>query len=80
MGKEYVKAVLPAASTEDPTHDKVMWKRPDEQGGSGLEGPPGPTRASTPKPESVCLSYYFMPFINSSDINHLSLEKINLGL
>ena len=33
-----------------------MWKRPDEQGRSGLEGPPGPARASTPKPESVCLT------------------------
>ena len=42
------------ASTGDPTHDKVMWRRPDRQGGSGLEGLPGPARASTPKPESVC--------------------------
>ena len=33
---------LPGASTGDSTHDKVMQKRPDEQGGSGLEGPPGP--------------------------------------
>ena len=40
----------------DPTHDKVMRKRLDEQGISGLKGPPGPTRASTPKPESVCLT------------------------
>ena len=31
-------------------------ERPDEQGRSGLEGPPGPARASTPKPESVCLT------------------------
>ena len=34
---------LLGASMGDPTHDKVMWKRPDEQGGSGLEGPPGPS-------------------------------------
>ena len=40
----------------DPTHDKLMWKRPDEQGGSGLEGIPGPARASTLKPESACLT------------------------
>ena len=40
----------------DPTHDKVMRKRPDGQGGSGLEGPPGLARASTPEPESVCLT------------------------
>ena len=38
----------------DPTHEKVMWKRPGKQGGSGLEGPPGPAQASTPKAESVC--------------------------
>ena len=38
-----------------PTHDKVMWKSPDEQGESGLEEPPGPAWASTPKPESVLL-------------------------
>ena len=44
------------ASTGDPTHDKFMRKRPDEQGGSGLKGTPGPALASTPKPESVCLT------------------------
>ena len=45
---------VPGPSTGDPTHDKVMRKRPAGQGGSGLEGPPGPARASTPKPEPVC--------------------------
>ena len=39
----------------DPTHDSHV-ERPDEQGRSGLEGPPGPARASTPKSESVCLT------------------------
>ena len=71
---------LLGASTGDPTHDKVMWKRSDRQGfrtrgtpwaippmtrscgrdliskASGLNGPPGPARASTPKLESVCLA------------------------
>ena len=47
---------MPEASTGDPTPDKVMWKRSDEQGRSGFEGPPGPARASNPKPESVCLT------------------------
>ena len=47
---------MPGASTGDPTHDKIMWKRSDEQGGSGLKGPPGSAWASTPKPESVCLT------------------------
>ena len=45
------------ASTGDPTHDKVMWRRPDRQGGSGLEGLRGPARAPTPKPKSVCLLF-----------------------
>ena len=40
----------------DPTHDKVMWKSHDKQGGSLLEGSPESARASTPKPESVCLT------------------------
>ena len=48
--------VLPGASTGEPTHDKVMWERPDGQGESGLEGTPRPAWASTPKPESVCFT------------------------
>ena len=32
---------LPEASMGVPTHDKVMRERPDGQGKSGLEGPPG---------------------------------------
>ena len=47
---------LLGANTGDPTHDKVMWKRPDGQGRSGLEGPPGPAQHLPPKPESVCLT------------------------
>ena len=51
---------LPGANTGDPTHEKVMQRRPDKQGGSGLEGLPGPARASTPSQDlSVyCLLYY----------------------
>ena len=48
----------------DPTHDKIMRERPDRQGESGLEGLPGPARASTLKPKSVCLLFtilYFSP-------------------
>ena len=37
-----------------------MCRWPDEQGGSGLEGPPGPARASTPKPESVCPTILYL--------------------
>ena len=47
---------MPGATTGDPTHDKVMWKSHDKQGGSWLEGPPESARASIPKPESVCLT------------------------
>ena len=49
--------LVPGASMGAPTHDNVMRKRPDRQGGSGLEGLPGPARAPTPKPKSVCLLY-----------------------
>ena len=49
-------SVMQGASTGDPTHDRVMRERPDGQGESGLEGPPGPAWASTPKPESVCFT------------------------
>ena len=54
--KNKKKGKIPGASTGDPSHDEFMWKRPDEQGGSGLEGIPGPARASTLKPESACLT------------------------
>ena len=53
---------LPGASTGDSTHDKVMRKRPDRQGRSGLEGLPGPAQASTPKPKSVCLLFTVLCF------------------
>ena len=53
---------MPGASTGDPTHDKVMWRRPDRQGGSGLEGLPGPARASAQKPKSVCLLFTILCF------------------
>ena len=49
-----LERLILGARTGVPTHDKVMQERPDGQGKSGLEGPPGPARASTPKPESVC--------------------------
>ena len=29
---------MPGASTPDPTHDKVVRRRPDKQGRSGLQG------------------------------------------
>ena len=32
------KSLLPGASTQDPTHDKIMQRRPDKQGRSGLQG------------------------------------------
>ena len=65
---------MPGANTGDPSHDKVMQKRPDGQGGAGLEGPPGPARASTPKPESVCLAILCLSK-NSSDIQFSSVSQ-----
>ena len=29
---------MPGAGTQDPTHDKVMRRKPDRQGGSGFQG------------------------------------------
>ena len=49
--------IVSGANTGDPTHDKVMQRKPDRQGGSGLEGLAGPARASTPKPKSVFLLF-----------------------
>ena len=46
---------LPGASTGDLIHDKVMWKRPDKQGFRTRETP-WTCWASSPKPESVCLT------------------------
>ena len=60
--------LLLGATTGDPTHDKVMWKRSEEQGWSELKGPPWICLSIYPKTK-ICLSYYFVPFTNSSDIN-----------
>ena len=32
------QARMPGASSRDPTHDKVMRRKPDRQGGSGFQG------------------------------------------
>ena len=29
---------MPGDNTQDPTHDKVMRRKPDRQGGSGFQG------------------------------------------
>ena len=57
LPSHFMRYALPGASTGDPTHDKVMWKRPDRQGWWGLEGLRWPARASTLKPKSVCLLF-----------------------
>ena len=41
-------ATLPGAVVGDPTHDKVMRRRPDTQGHSGYKGPSRLTLASAP--------------------------------
>ena len=81
------KSWLPGASVRNPAHGKGH-----EEGGSAcakvgssLRGPPGNSRASTPKTR-VCLLYCVMLSTYSSDINrglsphHLFLEKVNLEL
>ena len=78
---------MPGASTGDPIHDKVMRKRPDRQGGSGLKGLPGPARASTPEPTSVCLLFTILCLLptlltltGAYPRPPFSEKKINLGL
>ena len=75
---------LPGASTGDLTHDKVMWKRPDKQG-FRTRGTPRPAQASTPKPESVCLTILcLLPTLLTLTGGYprppFSEKKINLGL
>ena len=49
--KSYVNLIetfMPGAIMGDPTHDKVMGRRPETQGCSGYKGPSRLTPASTP--------------------------------
>ena len=46
---------VPGATTGDPTHDRVTWKRTVKQG-FRTQGLPRLSRAPTPKPESVCFT------------------------
>ena len=54
--------VLPGASTRDPTHDKVMRRRPDRQGGSGLQGFRKAAPALTLKMISVFLTLAILDY------------------
>ena len=47
---------LLGASTRDPTHDKVMRRRPDKQGRSGLQG----FRKAAPAPTLKMISVFLM--------------------
>ena len=53
---------------EIPSMTKVMQKRPDRQRWIKPQGTPWICSSIHPKTK-ICLSYYFMPFTNSSDIN-----------
>ena len=58
----------------NPTHDKVMRKRPDGQGGSRLKGSPRSARASTPETK-IRLLYYTLLTLTGAIPDHLSLEN-----
>ena len=53
-----VEEQVPGASTWDPTHDKVLRRRPDKQGRSGLQGFRKAAPALTLKMISVFLMLY----------------------
>ena len=59
---------MPGASTGDPTHDKGVAERAWRQRRIRTRGTPWTCLSIYPKTR-VCLSYYFMTFTNSSDIN-----------
>ena len=52
------------------------------KGESGLKGPPGPARASIPKPEFACpaIFHQLLCYQRGAVPDHLSLKKINLEL
>ena len=70
---------------ETPPTTKVMWRRPDRQRGIRIRGAPWTCSSIYPKTR-ICLSYYFVPFTNPSDINRglspitFLWRKSNLGL
>ena len=53
---------------EFPPMTKVMWRGPDMQRQIRTRGAPWTCSSIYPKTR-ICLSYYFVPFTNSSDIN-----------
>ena len=72
---------MPGASTRDPTHDKVMRRRPDKQGRSGLQGFRKAALALTLKMISVFLTLaildYFLISVTQVDGLPQSLSKQN---
>ena len=68
-----------------PPMAKVMRKRHDGQRRDrDSRNPPGLARASTPKPESVCLTILCLSStpltLTGGCLDHISLERVNLGL
>ena len=65
--KEYQSELLPGATTGDPTHDKGhaerTWQAKADQASRD------PLNLLEHLPPNQNLSYYFVPFTNSSDIN-----------
>ena len=62
------KATCREPPREIPPMTKVMRKRPDRQRQIRPRGTPWICSSIYPKTR-ICLSYYFVPFTNSSDIN-----------
>ena len=76
---------VPGASTQDPTHDKVVSRRPDKQGRSGLQGFRKAAPAPTLKMISVflmlaVLDYSLISVTQVEDFPDLSPNRINLEL
>ena len=73
--------ILPGVSTWDPTHDKVVRRRPDKQGRSGLQGFWKAAPVLTLKMISVCLMLAVLDYslISVTQVDGLpqSLSKQN---
>ena len=76
---------MPGASSQDPTHDKVMRRRPDKQGRSGLQEFRKAAPALTLKMISVflmlaILDYSLICEYRQKAFPDLSPNRINLEL
>ena len=85
LGHPVLQSALLGASTRDPTHDKVMRRRPDKRGRLGLQEFRKAAPALTLKMISVflmlaILDYSLFSVTQGEGLPHLSPNRINLEI